>query len=35
MSKVNSARITTIKANFEHSDVITEEHLADLIEGCA
>jgi hypothetical protein len=35
MSKVNSARITAIKANFEHSDVITEEHLADLIDAIA
>ena len=35
MSKVNSARITAIKANFEHSDVITEENLADLIDAIA
>jgi hypothetical protein len=35
MSKVNSARITAIKANFEHSDVITEDNLADLIDALA
>ena len=35
MSKVNSARITAIKANFEHSDVITEDNLADFIDAIA
>lgn len=35
MSKVDSTRIAAIKANFEHSDVITEENLADLIDAIA
>jgi len=35
MSKVDSTRIAAIKANFEHSDVITEDNLADLIDAIA
>ncbi|MBC8253119.1 MAG: hypothetical protein H8E35_03710 [Ardenticatenia bacterium] len=35
MAKVNSTRVAAIKANFEHSDVITEANLADLIDAIA
>ncbi len=35
MAKVNSTRISTIKANFQHADVITEDNLADLIDAIA
>jgi hypothetical protein len=35
VSKVTSARIAAIKANFEHSDTMTETNLADWIDAIA
>jgi len=35
MSKVDSTRIAAIKANFEHSDVMTQANLADWIDAVA
>jgi len=35
MPKVTSTRITAIKGNFEHAEVITEDNLADLIDAIA
>jgi len=35
MAKVHSSRVSAIKANFQHADVITEDNLADLIDAIA